>query len=304
MTLVELLIASVIAIVVLAGAISFFSNNSDKIQISELELQNLALLQQLNASVIRDLRSVRQLNRDRSGIIMPIDLFGVEPQPGISLRRNINTSLRHDGPGFSREKDLEPFVYNFRSTENSLTGTSTWSSTVSSDNFFQYPDTIAGMQQAQSIMLATARDEKKIDWKNAQKVDVTDFIFWNGTQKMRYRYFKETSQGEPLYFVKLDMVDANNEWANVRIFGGVENEPWITDFRITTLTQFRCIYYSDGAEWHGFDGLSFGISIGVSSPTNIAKSYGSRGYKIEYKLESGEQRTNLTAASYDDIGLY
>ena len=303
-TIVELLIASAVGVLVMSFAVYFFSGSRGQLRSSELELDNLVTLRQLNASVVRHIRSIRPFRPNDSSLVYPIDLYGVQPLPGVNLQRVIDVSLRHDGPGFSREKDLNPFIFNVQSRVDNNTGVSSWASNVSSDSFFEFPETIRGMQEAQAMMMATALNDLTVEWGTEEKANVSEFIFWNGYQKMRYRHFKQTSKGTPLFFINLDVVDSKSEWINVKTFGGIEDEPWITDFRFNSFGDFRCIYYENGAEWHGFDGLAFQISILVESPKHLRDAHGAKSYSLNYRLQSNEQMRNLAALSYDDIGLY
>ena len=55
---------------------------------------------------------------------------------------------------------------------------------------------------------------------NDLEANVHEYMLWNGLHRLRYRYFKTSTDGKPLYFVTLDVnEDPREDWNHVRTFG-------------------------------------------------------------------------------------
>ena len=146
-----------------------------------------------------------------------------------------------------------------------------------------------GLTVAQQQMLSFSSSSITVLMDNDLEANVHEYMLWNGLHRLRYRYFKTSTDGKPLYFVTLDAnEDPREDWNHVMTFGGINGEPWITKFRIKVNSTFRCVYYKNGNEWHGSDGPSYSISLGVSSPLKslVNKDNSFREvYQITYNLK-------------------
>ena len=285
MTLVEILVALSISALLVSSTLSFFISSSKSSKASQMNSESLHLLQSLSYSLNKHLRTIRPF--DKGGF--PVDFLGSSPKDGFKFQRTFNPSLRHDGPGFSRDKPLDPMIIEFQYDRDPTTNISQWSSTINADPFFEEPQNIMGLTVAQQQMLSFSSSSITVLMDNDLEANVHEYMLWNGLQRLRYRYFKTSTDGKPLYFVTLDAnEDPREDWNHVRTFGGINGEPWITKFRIKVNSTFRCVYYKNGNEWHGSDGPSYSISLGVSSPLKslVNKDNSFREvYQITYNLK-------------------
>ena len=285
MTLVEILVALSISALLVSSTLSFFISSSKSSNASQMNSESLHLLQSLSYSLNKHLRTIRPFDKGS----FPVDFLGSSPKDGFKFQRTFNPSLRHDGPGFSRDKPLDPMIIEFQYNTDPSTNISQWSSTINADPFFEEPQNIMGLSVAQQQMLSFSSSSTTVLMDNDLEANVHEYMFWNGSQRIRYRHFKTSTDGKPLYFVTLDAnEDPREDWSHVRTFGGINGEPMITKFRIKVNSKFRCVYYKNGNEWHGSDGSFYNISLGVSSPRKalIHKDNSFREvYRITYNLK-------------------
>lgn len=234
----------------------------------------LEQMQRMAIRLRRDLYKIKPIN-------IPIDLVnglsGKDPR-----KRVYHQSVLVNRAGGQEVMQLDPTIVETSQSVNNITGRSVQNMQVSSANFYEEIPVYgtADLLFLQNA-LVTYRD---VEIKEEQFTGIIDEYYINTQEEqVRWRYYKiEFHNGDPSKFsapryVTREALDkVTGAIISTEIFGVIPRDSEVAPGRLQSsiiITRFdlitnywtRCIFYKDGAEWHGFSAMVTQVNLGTTA---------------------------------------